>query len=131
MSRQQTTTLGNLVQSSPVNELIDRLTTGDYTPLDDAMSPPWFEQGIITEVDCQIWRFSFADAGATTITDDKGRLYFLVDNETVAPRLFWQQGELFLARELSATEARALTSDRPPIAGDGVDETGLGPPDAD
>ena len=105
--------VGDLLQPTTANRLVEELTKGDYTPLDDAESPPWLEAGVIVEVDPHIWRSYFEDSDTTTVTDEAGDLYFLIRDASVGPRLCWQRGELCLARKLSVAEARALARDDP------------------
>jgi hypothetical protein len=88
-----------------VGRMLQQLDTADYVPLNDHDAPPWFEEGVVVEVDADTWRFLVGFHQTMTFHNDLGRPYFLVHDAAFLPRLCWRRGELYLVCELPKTEA--------------------------
>ena len=91
-------TFGVQLREAKLRRLLDELMQGEPVRLDDLSRPPWFEAGVVCEVD----EGTYAHFHATLLWSNGSA--FASGDKAGPLRLFWRNGDAYIGRELTPAE---------------------------
>jgi len=93
-------TVASLRKQSEFIEFINELMTGQPVSMDDKNSPPWFQEGVISEVSETLYVYHLEHLPPRWIDGQK----FAFSEGSGPFKLFWKRDSDCFGRQLSANE---------------------------